>query len=55
MTTTGSSTDVPFVSGGGRALPECRIDLFGSKMAKIIAAVPVMRNWGMTAKMLWMP
>ena len=55
MTTTGSSTDVPFVSAGGRALPECRNDLFGSKMAKMIAAVPVMRNWGMTAKMLWMP
>jgi hypothetical protein len=56
MTTTGSSTAVPFIGGGGRALPpECRIDLFGSKMAKMIAATPVIRNWGMTAKMLWMP
>lgn len=55
MTMTGSSTKVPFISGGGRAFPECRIDLFGSKMAKMTAAMPVMRNWGMTAKMLWMP
>jgi hypothetical protein len=54
-TATGSSTDVPFISGGSEVLLECRIDLFGSKMAKMIAATPVMRNWGMTAKMLWMP
>ena len=44
MTTPGSSADVPFISGGGRALLECGIDLFGSKMAKMIAAIPVIRN-----------